>query len=100
MFDVLCCSLNSFNSLIKELLPFAIFAPSRETPHQTKSGVARNTACHRTPKKNSSAAHRDGSPYPIRTGHIPDPKAVGRTVPVSRSVFRVFRMLKCVQFFN
>ncbi len=31
-----------------------------------------------------SAAHRDGSPYLLRTSHLSDPKEVGRTVPVSR----------------
>jgi len=30
------------------------------------------------------AAHRDGSPYPLRTKRLSDPKEVGRTVSVSR----------------
>ena len=32
----------------------------------------------------SSAAHRDGSPYQLRTGPLSDPKAVGRGVSPSR----------------
>jgi hypothetical protein len=45
-----------------------------------------------------TAAHRDGSPYPLRTGHLPDPKEVGRTVSVSRrgksAFFRVFGVFR------
>jgi hypothetical protein len=37
-----------------------------------------------------SAAHRDGSPYPLRSGHLSDPKAVGRTVSVSRKENAIF----------
>jgi len=33
---------------------------------------------------NHTAAHRDGSPYPLRMGHKVAPKEVGRTVSVSR----------------
>jgi hypothetical protein len=38
----------------------------------------------RPPQAGESAAHRDGSPYPLRMGRLSDPKEVGRTVPVSR----------------
>jgi len=49
-------------------------------------------------ERHKSAAHRDGSPYPLRTGQLSEPKEVGRTVPVSRKrklpffvSFRAFR---------
>ena len=32
-----------------------------------------------------STAHRDGSLYLLCKGQLPDPKKVGRTVPVSRN---------------
>jgi hypothetical protein len=41
----------------------------------------------RRDKPDELAAHRDpaaAGPYPLRTGHLSDPKKVGRTVSVSR----------------
>ena len=52
-------------------------------------------------ERHESTAHRDGSPYRLRTGQLSDPKAVGRTVSVSRKrklsfflSFSVFRVKK------
>ena len=45
----------------------------------------------------NTAAHRDGSPYPLRMGHKVAPKEVGRTVSVSRrgkQLFRVFSVFR------
>ena len=47
----------------------------------------------RPPQAGESAAHRDGSPYPLRMGRLSDPKEVGRTVPVSRRGKRIFFVL-------
>jgi hypothetical protein len=36
-----------------------------------------------------TAAHRDGSPYPLCTGHLSGPQEVGRTVSVSREAPKI-----------
>jgi len=55
-------------------------SPSPRTPEKL-NGNFFSIECH---EQHESTAHRDGSPYPLRTSHLSDPKEVGRTVPVSR----------------